>query len=273
MSGRHRKPTQSNVNIAKIAVTGAVLGGGGLALAGHAAAASDEEWDRVARCESGNNWAINTGNGYQGGLQFSPSTWSAHGGGKYAAAANMASREQQIAIAEHVLATQGRGAWPVCGRGLSSASQRDVPVTPPPAPVQEAETVAMQNVDDVENVDNQAPEEAAPQEMVAEEAAFEQPAPEAAPEEPVVEQAAFDQPTPEAPEFEAPDAPAPEDLPAPAPEDVQAPDAPESPAPLSDDEKQAIAVGFHQQLWRAVQSQNVSSNEALDAFAQPGQMG
>ena len=72
MSGRHRKPTTSAVNVAKIAFTGAVIGTGSIALAGQAAAATDGEWDQVARCESGGNWAINTGNGYQGGLQFSP---------------------------------------------------------------------------------------------------------------------------------------------------------------------------------------------------------
>ena len=76
MSGRHRKPTASAVNVAKIAFTGAVIGSGSLALAGQAGAATDGEWDQVARCESGGNWAINTGNGYQGGLQFSPGTWS-----------------------------------------------------------------------------------------------------------------------------------------------------------------------------------------------------
>ncbi len=71
MSGRHRKPTASAVSVAKVAFTGAVIGSGGLALAGHAGAATDGEWDKVASCESGGNWAINTGNGYQGGLQFS----------------------------------------------------------------------------------------------------------------------------------------------------------------------------------------------------------
>jgi resuscitation-promoting factor RpfA len=126
MSGRHRKTPSSAVNVAKIAFTGAVLGTGGLALAGHASAATDGEWDRVAGCESGGNWAINTGNGYQGGLQFSPGTWSGHGGGEYAPAAHLASKDEQIAVAERVLATQGRGAWPVCGRGLSSASPRNV---------------------------------------------------------------------------------------------------------------------------------------------------
>ncbi|AKK29333.1 transglycosylase family protein [Mycobacterium sp. EPa45] len=138
MSGRHRKPTSSSVSVAKIAVTGAVIGGGSLALAGQAQAAPDTEWDQVARCESGGNWGINTGNGYQGGLQFSPSTWSAHGGGQYAPAANMASKDQQIAIAERVLASQGRGAWPVCGRGLSGATPRNVVNEPKPdaAPVE-----------------------------------------------------------------------------------------------------------------------------------------
>ncbi|TLH70909.1 transglycosylase, partial [Mycolicibacterium cosmeticum] len=126
MSGRHRKPTSSSVSVAKIAVTGAVLGGGSLALAGQAGAATDGQWDQVARCESGGNWAINTGNGYQGGLQFSPGTWSSHGGGEYAPAAHLATKEEQIAVAERVLASQGKGAWPVCGRGLGAASPRNV---------------------------------------------------------------------------------------------------------------------------------------------------
>jgi cell wall-associated NlpC family hydrolase len=131
MSGRHRKPTTSAGILAKIAVTGAVLGGTGLALAGHASAASDGQWDRVARCESGGNWAINTGNGYQGGLQFAPATWSANGGGQYAPAAQLATKDQQIAVAERVLAHQGRGAWPVCGSPLSGATPRNVPSGPP----------------------------------------------------------------------------------------------------------------------------------------------
>jgi hypothetical protein len=126
MSGRHRKPTASAVNVAKIAFTGAVIGSGSLALAGQAGAATDGEWDQVARCESGNNWAINTGNGYQGGLQFSQGTWASHGGAQYAPAAHMATKDEQIAVAERVLATQGKGAWPVCGRGLSGATPRNV---------------------------------------------------------------------------------------------------------------------------------------------------
>ncbi|MBY0289015.1 MAG: transglycosylase family protein [Mycobacteriaceae bacterium] len=126
MSGRHRKPTASAVNVAKIAFTGAVIGTGGLTLAGQANAATDGEWDQVARCESGGNWAINTGNGYHGGLQFSPSTWSGHGGGEFAPAAYLASKEEQIAVAERVLAGQGKGAWPSCGGPLSGPTPRNV---------------------------------------------------------------------------------------------------------------------------------------------------
>ncbi|MCV7057643.1 transglycosylase family protein, partial [Mycolicibacterium gilvum] len=136
MSGRHRKPASSAKSVAKIAFTGAVIGGGGIALAGHAGAATDGEWDRVASCESGGNWAINTGNGYHGGLQFSPSTWSGHGGGEFAPAAYLATKEEQIAVAERVLASQGKGAWPTCGKVLSAATPRNVVDEPPaPAPV------------------------------------------------------------------------------------------------------------------------------------------
>ncbi|WP_197497223.1 transglycosylase family protein, partial [Mycobacterium sp. 852013-51886_SCH5428379] len=135
MSGRHRKPTTSSVSVAKIAFTGAVIGGGSIALAGHAGAATDGEWDQVAACESGGNWAINTGNGYHGGLQFSPSTWSGHGGGEFAPSAFLATKEEQIAVAERVLASQGKGAWPSCGGPLSGATPRNVINEPEPAPL------------------------------------------------------------------------------------------------------------------------------------------
>jgi uncharacterized protein YabE (DUF348 family) len=75
-------------------------------------------WDQLAQCESGGNWAINTGNGYYGGLQFSYDTWLAYGGGAYAETANLASREEQIAIAEKVLAAAGWGSWPACSAEL-----------------------------------------------------------------------------------------------------------------------------------------------------------
>jgi resuscitation-promoting factor RpfE len=70
-------------------------------------------WDAIAQCESGGNWGISTGNGFSGGLQFTPSTWRANGGW---GSPNGASREEQIRVAENVLHSQGIGAWPVCGR-------------------------------------------------------------------------------------------------------------------------------------------------------------
>ena len=142
MSGRHRKPTTSSFGVAKIAVAGAVLGGSSLGLAAQAQAATDSEWDVVANCESSGNWAINTGNGYHGGLQFAPSTWLGFGGGQFASAAHLATRDQQIAIAEKVLAGQGKGAWPVCGRGLSGPTPRDVSA----GTVDEAETEDTEDV-------------------------------------------------------------------------------------------------------------------------------
>lgn len=78
------------------------------------AVAGGSVWDSIAQCESGGNWATNTGNGYHGGLQFSPSTWAGYGGTEYAATADQATREQQIAVAERVQAAQGWGAWPAC---------------------------------------------------------------------------------------------------------------------------------------------------------------
>ncbi|MFD0402805.1 transglycosylase family protein [Kitasatospora sp. NPDC127121] len=81
---------------------------------GTASAASVATWDKVAQCESTGNWSINTGNGFYGGLQFTSSTWAAFGGTAYAPQANQATKDQQIAVAEKVLASQGPGAWPVC---------------------------------------------------------------------------------------------------------------------------------------------------------------
>ncbi|PWI41805.1 transglycosylase family protein [Streptomyces sp. ICBB 8177] len=85
-----------------------------LAASGTAQAADSGVWDRIAACESGGNWSINTGNGYYGGLQFSASTWAAYGGTRYAPVASGADRSEQIAIANKVQAAQGWGAWPVC---------------------------------------------------------------------------------------------------------------------------------------------------------------
>ncbi len=78
------------------------------------AASGGGVWDSLAQCEAGGNWSTNTGNGFHGGLQFHPQTWSGFGGGEFASTADQASREGQIAVAERVLASQGWGAWPGC---------------------------------------------------------------------------------------------------------------------------------------------------------------
>ncbi|MFI5795147.1 transglycosylase family protein [Streptomyces sp. NPDC051677] len=119
--GKHRRPSKATRVAALAGVTGVAIAAP-LMAAGNASAATASEWDAVAQCESGGNWSINTGNGYYGGLQFSASTWAAYGGTQYAAQANQASKSQQIAVAEKVLASQGKGAWPVCGTGLSGAA-------------------------------------------------------------------------------------------------------------------------------------------------------
>jgi resuscitation-promoting factor RpfA len=131
--GRHRKPTNTGKIIARTAVAGAVVGAP-LALAPSASAATDSTWDKVAQCESGGNWAISTGNGYYGGLQFSAGTWKAFGGTAYATTANKASREQQIAVAEKVLAAQGWNAWPVCSKKAGATGQPATVRAAAPAP-------------------------------------------------------------------------------------------------------------------------------------------
>ncbi|GAA4983754.1 transglycosylase family protein [Kitasatospora paranensis] len=108
---------RNRVRVAIVAgATVAALPVAGLVSTPSASAASASTWDAVARCESGGNWSINTGNGFYGGLQFTAGTWRAYGGTAYAQQANRASRAQQIAVAEKVLASQGPGAWPVCSR-------------------------------------------------------------------------------------------------------------------------------------------------------------
>jgi len=75
-------------------------------------------WDRLAQCESSGKWSINSGNGFFGGLQFLPATWAGFGGSAFAPRADLATREQQIMVAQRVLAKQGWGAWPACARKL-----------------------------------------------------------------------------------------------------------------------------------------------------------
>src|SRR6476620_3076610 len=83
-----------------------------MAVSSATAHADSVNWDAIAQCESGGNWSTNTGNGFYGGLQFKPSTWASNGGRGHPA---MASREEQIRVAENVLRTQGLKAWPSCG--------------------------------------------------------------------------------------------------------------------------------------------------------------
>ncbi|MFJ3893164.1 MULTISPECIES: transglycosylase family protein [unclassified Streptomyces] len=119
--GKHRRPSKATRVATLAGVTGVAIAAP-LMASGSASAATASEWDAVAQCESGGNWSINTGNGYYGGIQFSASTWAAYGGTAYASTANLATKAQQIAIGEKVLAAQGKGAWPTCGTGLSSAT-------------------------------------------------------------------------------------------------------------------------------------------------------
>ncbi|MFH9586687.1 transglycosylase family protein [Streptomyces luteogriseus] len=115
--GRHRRYQPNRINRASLTVT---AGGAGMALpfmgTGAAQAADMDTWNKVAACESTSNWSINSGNGFYGGLQFTQSTWEAYGGRAYAARADLASKDQQIAVAEKVLDGQGPGAWPVCSK-------------------------------------------------------------------------------------------------------------------------------------------------------------
>ncbi|MBY0688688.1 transglycosylase family protein [Microbacterium marinilacus] len=136
-------------------------------------AADDATWDALAQCESGGNWAIDTGNGYYGGLQFSQPTWEANGGTGNPAAA---SREEQIRVAENVLASQGWGAWPTCSAQIGASGSADTSApAPAEAPAEEAPAA-----------EAPAPAEAAPAEQAPAEqtpAPAEAPAPAAAPVE------------------------------------------------------------------------------------------
>ncbi|MFI6562395.1 transglycosylase family protein [Streptomyces sp. NPDC050534] len=115
LRGRHRRYQPNRINRASLTVT---AGSAGMAIpligTGTAHAADVSTWNKVAACESTSNWSVNTGNGFYGGLQFTQSTWEAYGGTKYAARADLATKDQQIAVAEKVLDGQGPRAWPVC---------------------------------------------------------------------------------------------------------------------------------------------------------------
>jgi LysM repeat protein len=112
-NGRHRRPRQAPALIVAAGVTGSAIAIPLLGAAG-AGAAEASTWDHVAECESGGTWSADLGNGYYGGLQISQANWDTYGGGKYAVSPDLASRSQQIAVAEKILAAQGPQAWPSC---------------------------------------------------------------------------------------------------------------------------------------------------------------
>ncbi|MBI8988607.1 resuscitation-promoting factor Rpf1 domain-containing protein [Corynebacterium meridianum] len=137
---RHAKKTHSRMT--RLAASAVTFGAAASIMAPTAGAAPYSDWDRLAQCEAGGNWGINTGNGFYGGLQFTPGTWRAYGGTEYAPMPHMATREQQIAIAEKTLAGQGWGAWPACSArlGLNSAPNTNRGV-PSPAAAPEIENI------------------------------------------------------------------------------------------------------------------------------------
>jgi LysM repeat protein len=121
---KHRAPryVRTKQVAARVPVAaGATAVGLGI-LSSPAQAGETHDWSGVAQCESGGNWHINTGNGFYGGLQFTQSTWAADGGTAFAPRADLATPDQQVQIAEKVLATQGIGAWPVCGAHLTGGT-------------------------------------------------------------------------------------------------------------------------------------------------------
>ncbi|MFJ5967718.1 transglycosylase family protein [Streptomyces sp. NPDC093060] len=122
-NGRHRRPRQAPALLVAAGVTGSAIA---IPLLGAASAnaADGTTWDKVAECESGGSWSADTGNGYYGGLQISQGDWAKYGGTKYASSADQASRSQQIAVAEKILADQGTTPWATCAllAGMTSKS-------------------------------------------------------------------------------------------------------------------------------------------------------
>ncbi|MFE0374928.1 transglycosylase family protein [Streptomyces inhibens] len=127
--GKHRRPSKA-VRVATLAGVAGAAVAVPLMGATSASAASVATWDKVAQCESGGNWSINTGNGYYGGLQFSNSSWAAAGGTQYAPRADLATKDQQIAAAEKLLAIQGPGAWSCAAAGGLTAGGPAADVNP-----------------------------------------------------------------------------------------------------------------------------------------------
>ncbi|MFF9626836.1 transglycosylase family protein [Streptomyces griseosporeus] len=121
-NGRHRRPRQAPAFVVAAGVTGSAIAIPLLGASG-ASAADGGTWNQVAECETGGSWSQNTGDGFYGGLHLTLEDWEKYGGTEYAERPDLASRSQQIAVAEKVLADQGVGAWPACGL-LSGLTQQ-----------------------------------------------------------------------------------------------------------------------------------------------------
>ncbi len=140
--GRHRKPrnTARTVGLATAPLAAVIP----FALSSPAQAATTNTWERLASCESGGNWHINTGNGYYGGVQFSDGTWDGNGGERFARRADLATKAEQIVIAEKVLDARGWSPWPACSArlGLDKSDARGEPSKHP-----DGKTAAERRVD------------------------------------------------------------------------------------------------------------------------------
>ncbi len=132
-NGRHRRPRQVPALVVTAGVTGSALAMPLLA-ATSATAADTATWDKVAECESGGSWSANFGSGAYGGLQFTQEEWQNAGGLDFAERADLASRSQQIAVAERVLASQGPQAWPLCAASAGLDQQGPAAVVDPGLP-------------------------------------------------------------------------------------------------------------------------------------------
>lgn len=160
-NGRHRRPRQAPAIIVAAGVTGSAIAIPLLGAAG-AHAADATTWDRVAECESGGMWSADLGNGSYGGLQFSQETWKAYGGESYAPRADLASRSQQIAVAEKVLDAKGPKAWPSCAVISGLAEDGSLPgVDPGSAPSADPSSDASPSADPSDEASDEASDGAA----------------------------------------------------------------------------------------------------------------